>query len=144
MKSDSQLDFALMESQDWSMKIVRRILWSIYAWPITLLLLGASFFAGYHHSGTIITFAVLDFLISFPSIVAMHLHIWDKRLLNPTFWKTYTFVFYAWDLSFNLLIQPTITGEKFDPYSLIVPIILIPFYVALFRYAFRQWNEKSF
>ena len=126
------------------MKIVRRVLWCIYAWPITLLLLSSDFIEGYQYGVTcVVAFAVLDFLISLPALAALHLHIWDRKLFNPTFWKIYTFGFYAWDLSFNLLIEPAITGEKFDPARLIAPIILIPFYVALFRYAFRQWKGKN-
>jgi hypothetical protein len=125
-------------------KIMRRILWNIYAWPVTLMLLSGDFLAGYHYRGTyIVTFSVIDFLISFPSVVAMHLHIWDKKLFNPSFWKTYAFAYCAWDFSFNLLIEPTITGEKFAPSNLIGLIILLPFYVALFRYAFRQWKVND-
>ena len=127
------------------MKILRRVLWCIYAWPITLLLLSSDLFAGYQHSGNyVIPFAVLDFLISLPSLVALHLHIWDKKFFHPSFWKIYTFLFYAWDLSFNVLIQPVVTGEKFVPANLIAPVILLPFYVALFRYAFRRWDKKEF
>jgi hypothetical protein len=123
---------------------MRRILWNIYAWPVTLMLLSGDFWAGCHYKGAyIIIFAVLDFLISFPSVVAMHLHIWDKKLFNPSFWKTYAFAYCAWDFSFNVLIVPAITGEKFAPSNLIGLIILLPFYVALFRYAFRQWKVNE-
>jgi hypothetical protein len=127
------------------MKIARRILWNIYAWPITLLLVAGSFLPGQNLNGNhiILAFVVLDWLISLPSLAAMHLHIWDKKLLNPSLWKIYTFVFYAWDLIYNLLIQPTITGEKFNKFSLIGLVTLIPLYVAVFRYAFRKWNEES-
>jgi len=126
------------------MKILRRVLWCIYAWPITLMLLSSDLFAGYQHHGTyVIPFTVLDFFISLPSIVAIHLHIWDKKLFHPTLWKIYIFVFYAWDLSFNLLIEPAVTGEKFDPVGLIAPLILMPFYVGIFRYAFRKWKGSD-
>jgi len=73
----------------------------------------------------------------------LHLHIWDKKALVASFWKPYVFIFYAWDLSFNILIEPVLSGKKFDPISFIVPLILLPFYIALFRYAFRQWNGNE-
>lgn len=132
-------------AQALGMKIVRRILWNIYAWPITLLLVAGSLVPGQNPTGNhiILTFSVLDLFISLPSLAAMHLHIWDKKLLNPLVWKTYTFVFYGWDLIYNLLIQPSLTGEKFNKVSLIGLIVLIPLYVAVFRYAFRKWNVVS-
>jgi hypothetical protein len=133
------IDIAVAGAQLRDMKILRRVLWNIYALPITLLLF-ASYLPNFNHSGTLLFYHAVDFFVTMPALVALHLHIWDKKILAASFWKPYVFIFYAWDLSFNLLIEPTISGEKFDPISLIVPIILIPFYVALFRYAFRKWK----
>ena len=95
---------------------------------------------GHYKGAFLIFFAVFHFLILFPSVVAMHLHIWDKKLFNPSFWKIYAFAFCAWDFSFKLLIEPAIFGEKF---ALIGLIVLLPLYVALFRYAFRQWKGND-
>ena len=132
-----------VDAQFGSMKILRRILWSLYAWPMTLLLWSSDVFAGFQYHGPyIIPFAVLDFLICFPSIIAMHLHIWDEKLFTPAFWKIYAFVFLAWDLSFNILITPAITGEKFDLPTLVGGISMLPLYVAVFRYAFRKWPAE--
>jgi len=122
-------------------KIIRRILWMFYACPITLLLLPSDFIAIYQHGPAMFPFATLDFLFSFPSLVAIYLHIWDKQLFVPAFWKIYAFVFIAWDFSFNLLIEPALTGEKLSWLSLIGATILLPLYIAVFRYAFRKWKD---
>lgn len=120
----------------------RRIIWSLYAWPITVILLAADASAGFSYSGTtIIIVSFLDLCISFPGLVAMHLNIWDKKLFNPMLWKLYAFVSSAWDVIFNTLITPGITGESFGMSDLIGLVILLPLYYAIFRYAFRRWES---
>jgi hypothetical protein len=119
----------------------RRIIWSLYAWPISLMLLASDAFAGLSYSGTtVIIFAFLDLCISFPSLVAMHLNIWDKKLFNPMWWRIYAFLSCTWDLFFNTLIMPKITGESFGRNEIIGLVILLPLYFAVFRYAFRRWE----
>jgi hypothetical protein len=124
-------------------KILRRILWSFYAIPITLLLLPSDFMMIYQYGPGMFPFATFDCLISLPSLVAMYLHIWDKQLFVPAFWKIYAFIFIAWDFSFNLLIEPAITGEELSWPDLIGAVTLVPLYVAVFRYAFRKWDENG-
>jgi hypothetical protein len=95
----------------------------------------------FHFSNpTVVPLTVLDFCVSFPGLVAMHLHIWDEQVFHPAVWKVYAFVFIAWDLCFNILIEPRITNEPFGSDSLIGFCIMIPLYVAVFRYAFRKWD----
>ena len=99
---------------------------------------------GFNYSGTpVIIIAFLDLCFSFPSLVAMHLHIWDKKLFNPQLWKIYAFVSCAWDLTLNLFIMPSVTGETFGINDIIGVAILIPLYVAMFRYAFRKWDGND-
>ena len=46
-------------------------------------------------------------------------------------------VYLAWDIYFNLVLDFMRLGEgRF----LIVPVFSLPLYVALFRYAFRDWT----
>lgn len=123
------------------MKIVRRILWNLYAVPMTLLLLVVEATVPFQYANPfVIPFTVLDFCISLPGLIAMHLHIWDKQLFHPAVWKIYAFVMLAWDLSFNIFIEPRITNEPFALSSMIGMCVLIPLYFAVFRYAFRHWD----
>lgn len=121
-------------------QILRRVIWNFYAIPMTLLLLPSDFMAIYQYGPGMFPYATLDFLICLPALLAMHLNIWDKQLFAPAFWKTYAFVYIAWDFSFNILIQPAITHEEFDPRLLIFPVVCLPLYISVFRYAFRKWS----
>lgn len=111
-----------------------------YAVPITLILIPSDFALIYYYGPRLFPLATLDFLLSFPGLVAMYLHIWDKQLFVPAFWKVYAFVVLAWDFLFNLCIEPAATGERVGWASLLGATILIPLYVAVFRYAFRKWG----
>jgi len=86
---------------------------------------------------------MLDLAISVPAILALHFYIWDQRVWSPMFWKPYGFAFVVWELLYNLVLEPMDTGEAFDPILFIAPVILLPLYIALFRYAFRKWNGKA-
>jgi hypothetical protein len=126
------------------MKIARRILWNIYAVPMTLLLLSTEVLVMFQYPNPfVIPFTVLDFCISFPGIVAMHLHIWDQPSFRPAVWKIYAFIFLAWDFTANLLIEPALTREPLGFNSLIGFLLMIPLYVAVFRYAFRKWAHTG-
>ena len=86
---------------------------------------------------------LLDAVISFPTLIALHLHIWDKRFLTSRFWRAYAFIFAIWDLLFNLVLQPMHSGKRFDPWDLTVFVVLVPLYVSVFRYGFRSWGENA-
>lgn len=86
---------------------------------------------------------VVDFCVSLPGLLALHLHIWDQKVFAPAFWKVYAFVFVAWDFAVNLWIGPAATSEKPGMDSLIGFILLLPLYFAVFRYAFRRWPESE-
>ncbi len=115
-------------------------MWNIYAWPITLLLL-ALLAAGLVNRPDLLS--ILDFSISVPSLVALHLHIWDKRFLPRTFWKAYAFILLLWDWGFELLLKPLLLKTPFSPLLLFHLILLIPLYVSVFRYAFRNWDRSG-
>jgi hypothetical protein len=113
---------------------VRRLLWNLYAWPITILLVAL-------YPSTIAslgTLGVVDVLFSAPSLVALHAHVWDKRVLGSMFWKPYAFALAAWDVVLNVLLAPRVTHQELRSTDLLGVALLLPLYVAVFRYAFRQ------
>ena len=118
---------------------MRRIFWNIYAWPITLLLV-ATFLPTKNGMGLL---SILNVVVSIPSLVALHLHIWDKRIGSVGFWRPYAFMFILWELVYNLVLEPLESEGQFDPIFLVAPVILLPLYIALFRYAFRKWTEDE-
>jgi hypothetical protein len=121
-------------------KIIRRILWMMYACPIALLVLLTDVSGVSQRGFTVLPYVTLDFLLSFLSIVAIFLHIWDAKLFVQTFWKIYAFVFLVWDLLYNLFLHPAVAGENLGSSDLFGAVIVLPLYVAIFRYAFRNWK----
>lgn len=116
---------------------MRRTLWNIYAWPISVLILLGFLL----ELSTLKPLSALDVALSIPALIALHFHIWDVKFFSGTFWKQYAFVFCAWDLYYNLADPSQIRGG-FKPALVILQIVAVPLYVAVFRYAFREWSEK--
>jgi hypothetical protein len=116
---------------------MRRVIWNIYAWPITLFLVTVVAVGVVNKFDLLM---ILDLAISLPSLIALHLHIWDKRFLSPMFWKVYAFIFLLWDWLFELLLKPMLSGAPFSPLLLATLVILLPLYISVFRYAFRDWD----
>ncbi|RJQ54174.1 MAG: hypothetical protein C4521_04795 [Actinobacteria bacterium] len=123
--------------QGHTVNVVRRVLWSLYAWPVTLEILVSSAFSTVE-LGLI---AAVDVLLTVPSLVALHMHIWDRRTFPAAVWKIYAFTFLAWQLAYGFFLEPAAAGEPFDPLSLVTAFVTVPLFVALFRYAFRAWDE---
>ena len=116
---------------------MRRTLWNIYAWPISVLILLGFLF----ELSTLKPLSAVDMAMSIPALMSLHFHVWDVKFLSGTFWKPYAFGFCAWDLYYNLVDPLQIRGG-FKPAPVILQIVALPLYVAVFRYAFREWSEK--
>ena len=116
-----------------------RLLWHLYAIPSTLVLL-ASIVAEVQAMGAV---GVFDLIVSAPSLVALYLHIWDKKVLSAAFWKPYAFGIVAWDLLFNLLIAPPLSGQRLGLDYLPGAVASLPLYIAVFRYAYRDWHATE-
>lgn len=115
-----------------------RVLWSIYALPITVLLLAAS--AARLGDGPVY---MLDAIISLPQFVVLQLFIWDKRVLKPVVWKTYAVGMLAWQLAFGLVIEPMLSHTSPNSGMLVAFALQLPMFVALFLYAFGKWGDRS-
>lgn len=105
--------------------------WKIYFWFFIVLLV-----CSYAISGIREIWGVVDLLISSFALVGFFLFAYRKFFLTSRFWKVYVFIFIIWDFVYNLLIVPKVKG-KFEPFSLVGLIFVIPIYIALYLYAFR-------
>jgi hypothetical protein len=117
-------------------KAVRRTLWMLYAAPFSLLVVVATVMELNKRE----LWSAVDMVVSFPSWVALHLHIWDKRFLSAMFWRPYAFGAVIWDVIYNVYIDHP--KEPQSRWIYLVILIFIPLYIALFRYAFRQWDDR--
>ena len=115
---------------------MRRALWNIYAWPITVLLLLGMYF----ELRMLKVPAAVDIMLTIPALIALHMHVRDVRFLSAGFWRPFAFVYLAWDLYYNLVLDFMHLGEA---RFLIVFVFSLPLYAALFRYAFRDWTAPS-
>jgi hypothetical protein len=111
----------------------------VYALPITTVTVAV--FASERRSFGLTD--VVDALFSATALVVLQLHIWDRRVLEPWVWTAFAGAFIAWELTFNLLIRPAVSGERLDPWILIVPLFLLPLYVGVIRYAARVWPARG-
>lgn len=122
---------------------LRKALWNVYAWPVTLL----------YAMTVIIALAKIEppslanAVICFPAILALHLHIRNRKFLPGVFWKVFAFALPAWDLAYSLWLEPLQSGETISlasPSYLFLhalPLMIsIPLYAAVFLYAFRDWS----
>jgi hypothetical protein len=112
---------------------MRRVLWSIYAWPIAVLILLGILLELY----TFKVLAAVDIVLTIPALIALHMHVREARFLSAGFWRPFAIVYLAWDVYFNLVLDFMHLGAA---RLVIVPVFSLPLYVALFRYAFRDWS----
>lgn len=118
---------------------MRKILWNLYAWPMTLLIVVTYVPIG----NKPLWLLMLDFFMSFPSLLVLHLYIWELKFLRSQFWKMYAIVFVIWDCLHNLVLSPMIQQESFDLIWFIGLILLLPLYIVPFRYAYITMKEKD-
>ena len=118
---------------------LRRLLWSLYAVPLTVVLLLSENVA-IRTAGPV---SFIDLLILLAQLLALYLYIWDRKCLTATLWRFFACGSLAWDVVYNLWLYPAVTGHPLMAIDLVVVPALIPLYVALFRYAFQDWREPQ-
>lgn len=118
---------------------LRRGLWLLYAVPMTGLLLSTVVLTVWKPSPS----TIVDVILSGPSLLALYLHIWDERRLSGVVWKSYAILFLGWELFGWLYLEPMESGRPFGTGSLIMIAALFPLYIAVLRYAFRNWSNSA-
>ena len=114
------------------------LFWKIYFWFFVTLLV-----VGYGTEGFSGIWDIIDLLISMGALVGFFLYAYQKRFLNATFWKIYFPLHIIWDFSFNLIIDPRVSGNAFDAMVFIGFLFIIPVYIAIYLYAFRFFKEND-
>jgi len=82
-----------------------------------------------------------DLVFSIPSLIAVFLYAYKKRLFGARFWKIYFLIFVTYEVYRN--VEPIIGGEEVAADWWIGFIIFIPLYVALYLYAFKFLKEGT-
>jgi len=118
----------------------RRVLWSLYAIPLTVALV-MSIAPEVREIGWLP--ATIDVIVSIPSLLGLYFHIWDRRTLGGSFWKPYAFFIIVWDVVGNLLVAPALSGDPVGGGDVAGVLLFVPLYVALFLYAYRDWSREA-
>lgn len=120
-------------------RITGIIVWNVYAWPITMFLL-----FGYAETGNespVLT--ILNFLLNMSALIALHLNVWDKEVGTQTSRKVYLLTFITWKLLYNIVLYPEL-WNKLNPEMLFISLLIwLPLYVAVFIFAFRNWESTK-
>src|SRR5437867_2280954 len=108
------------------------LLWKVYAWAVTFLLLLSSIMEG---SPSIADKANL--MITVVGLCGLFLYSYSTRRFIPLLWKVYLPFLVLWDILFSLLKYLFVsTGPQTDLYFLFGWIMSLPMYAALFLYGF--------
>ena len=127
--------------------------WRLYAWALVVLL-------AYAHSSILLSnptgFDVVDAVLSVVAAlgVVCFAHAW--RILSQRFWRKFLVAFIAWELIYELVLCAWLGLGQRDSQpgaplpllagvvaGLVVLALLLPAYIALFKYAFSpsvQWQ----
>lgn len=112
--------------------------WKIYFWFFIVILV-----LGYSTEGIGGIWGIIDLLISIVALAGLFLYAYKKSFLNSAFWKAYLPLFIIWDFTYNLIIEPSVSGTTFEPIALVGFLFLVPIYIALYLYAFRFLKENE-
>lgn len=79
---------------------------------------------------------IADFIITIIALMGLFGLAWEKKIFISIFWKIFLAIFILWQIYLDVLNPEQIdTGLK---WLIIALIILIPFPIALFIYAFKR------
>jgi len=115
------------------------VFWKIYFWLLTIayaLMFGSEVF-----KGTLDLLHGLDYMLSWVGLVGFFGYIYKRRFFKPVFWKVYFPIQLIWDLVLSIKFMPQ------SPVVLVIItltlgfILLLPLYIALFKYAYRFDNQ---
>jgi len=89
---------------------------------------------------------VADVSITLPSYLGVWGYAFETKIGWRPLWGFLSFVFPTWDVLFNFVLSPESLSEVGVFPVLIALVLLVPAYVAIWRYAFRSpeiWRGRS-
>jgi len=120
-------------------RIAGIIVWNVYAWPITLLLL-ISYAETWNESPAL---TMLNFFLNMSALIALHLNVWDKEVGTKTSRKVYLLTFITWKIFYNTLLNHPLRNISLNSETLLGLLIWLPLYIAVFIFAFRNWEDTK-
>lgn len=128
---------------------MQKFWWKTYFWSIGLLAVGAIVFDVYQQR-RVETFDVIDYATWVLTLAGVFGFAYSKALLHKLLWQVWLPLAIGWDMV--TLTRQHLTGPSAtDPVSLvfvlvIVGVLFVPEYVALYLYGFRSdalWSARS-
>ena len=124
------------------------MLWKIYAWFLAFLLA-----VGY---GVLIWEGIevrdiVDMLISLVALIGVFGYAYKRKIISEDLWRVWFFVIIGWDIFYNLVLEDFTEFSEFTTIEIsiviiIMLILIIPEYIALFLYGFRSealWKPQK-
>jgi hypothetical protein len=117
--------------------------WKIYCLVLAafLALMYAVVFAGAFRP-----MLLADFAITLVSLAGLYGFAFQKRLGWRAFWRVQCFAFPVWDLLFNVALSPSSREAAVRATSLVLMLLFVPEYWALWKYAFKSaglWDFRG-
>ncbi len=113
--------------------------WKVYFWVITILII-----VGYASEGFSSYWDIIDLPVLICAFVGLFSYAYKKKIFNKIFWKSFLPIYIIWDLTYNLVLSPGYSEEPTEIiYILIGFIIIVPLYIALYKYAFLFLEGKE-
>ena len=122
-------------------KPVRSVGWKIYLWAIVslIVLAYASFGPAWMQP-----LDYIDFAISTVGLVGLFGYAYSRQIFSEEFWRIWLPIEVIWDLTYILVVTRMGLGNQIDDAptntleDLLWMLIVLPLYVALFRYGHRS------
>lgn len=115
--------------------------WKLYFWVFIVLII-----IGYSAEGADKSWGfIIDTPLTICAFAGLFAYAYRKKILNKHFWKIFLPVYVLWELYYNifLLEEPSFSNPEERIYIIIGYSLFVPFYVALYRYAFKFLEGKE-
>lgn len=114
--------------------------WKIYSWVFTLLVIVA-----YASEVPSSLWDIVDLPITLCGLVGLFCYAYKKKIFNKTFWKLFLPACLIWDLTYSFVLSTEQVEEPTEYVYVLIGfiIVVVPLYVALYRYAFLFLEGKE-
>ena len=90
---------------------------------------------------------LLDWAVTLVSLVGLFGYVWKRQIFSRVFWAAFLPIALVWDLAYevafhNPAISPAGASSR-TPELLVVGVLILPLYVALFKYAFGDLGASK-